>query len=123
MKVFAPPGNPATNGLHSMGRGHLEAQGTSMEWLIRDLSQELRRTVVDKTGLTGKYDFTLEWEPDDALASATGGDNGNDNTSPPGLGGASLLTALREQLGLKLESQKSPVQVIVIDHIEMPSPN
>jgi uncharacterized protein (TIGR03435 family) len=126
MKEFVPPGDAATNGLRLVGRGHLEAQGISTGELIRDLSKQLSRTVVDKTGLTGKYNFALQWEPEDALAFATGGPSGqpgNDNASPPDSGGASLLTALREQLGLKLEPQKGPVSVIVIDHIETPSPN
>jgi len=127
MKEYVPPGNPVTNGLHLVGRGCLEAQGIAMEWVIRELSLQLNQTVLDKTGLTGKYDFALQWEPDDAYSSATGGGSGgqpgNDNAPPPDPGGASLFAALREQLGLKLESQKSPVKVIVIDHIETPSPN
>ena len=70
------------------------------------------RTIFDKTGLTGKYDFTLEWTPDDAPPAMTGG------APPPDAGGPSLFTALEEQLGLKLEPQKGPVDVVVIDHIE-----
>jgi uncharacterized protein (TIGR03435 family) len=120
MKEFVPPGDAATNGLRLMGRGHLKAQGISAEGLIRELSRQLSRTVADETGLTGKYDFTLLWEPDDVSPIAMGT---NDNAAPPDSGGASLFTALQEQLGLKLESQKGPVSVIVIDHIEQPSPN
>ena len=67
------------------------------------------RTVVDETGLTDKYSFTLKWTPDDTPQSEASG--------------PSLFTAIQEQLGLKLEPQKGPVDAIVIDHIEMPSPN
>lgn len=126
MKEFEPPGNPATNGLRYTGRGRLESQGTQIEFLSHVLSQQIGRTVLDKTGLTGKYDFTLEWEPDDAppmAGSVEGGRSRNDNGRPPDSGRPSLFTALQEQLGLKLESEKGPISVIVIDHIEAPSPN
>jgi uncharacterized protein (TIGR03435 family) len=117
MKVFDPPGNPATNGLRLTGRGHLQAQGISMEVFVSDLSKEVSRTVLDKTGLTGKYDFALEWQPDDALPIA-----GNDNGLPQNSVDSSLFTAVQE-LGLKLEPRKEPLRVLVIDHVEPPSPN
>jgi uncharacterized protein (TIGR03435 family) len=86
--------------------------------------QRLDRTIFDKTGLTGKYDFELKWAPDEAPPPITGGTQGglpmNDAATDPG---PSLFTALQEQLGLKLEPQKGPVDVIVIDHIERPSEN
>jgi uncharacterized protein (TIGR03435 family) len=118
MKEFKPPGDPATNGLRYIGRGHLEARGTLMEFSVSVLSQQVGRTIVDKTGLRGKYDYTLEWEPDDAPPMA-GGDNG----LPVDSGKASIFTALQEQLGLKLEPQKEPISVLVIDQIEPPSAN
>ena len=72
--------------------------------------------VIDRTGLTGKYDWYLAWTP------ARHKWNRSHGRSPvsdaPG-----LFTAIREQLGLKLESQKGPVQVVVIDHLEPPTPN
>jgi uncharacterized protein (TIGR03435 family) len=68
------------------------------------------RLVVDETGLTGKYDFELTWSPQNSAADA--GDDA---------GGPSLFAALQEQLGLKVEDRKSPVDCIVIDHVEMPS--
>jgi uncharacterized protein (TIGR03435 family) len=74
------------------------------------LSQEVGRPVVDKTGLTGKYDFTLEYAP--AARAAT------DETGKP-----SVFTALEEQLGLKLVSSKEPIDVLVIDSIEQPTAN
>ena len=72
------------------------------------------RSVVDRTGLAGAYDFTLTWGPERPDASGAG----------PGTTDApSLFTAVQEQLGLKLISTKAPVEVIVIDHIEQPSEN
>jgi uncharacterized protein (TIGR03435 family) len=106
-----------------MGRGHLESKGTSIPILAHLLSQQLGRTIVDKTGLTGNYDYALQWTPDDAspVVGPEGGppknDSGTDSAGP------SLFTALQEQLGLKLESTKGPVDVIVIDHIDLPSAN
>lgn len=71
----------------------------------------LNHPVIDQTGLTGKYDFTLKWARDDAQPNA-------DTKGLPG-----LITALQEQLGLKVESSKGPTDVFVIDHIEKPSDN
>jgi uncharacterized protein (TIGR03435 family) len=84
----------------------------------------LGRTVVDKTGLTGKYDVKAQWTPDQNQLQALAGG------APPGEpvpqfdpNGPSIFTALQEQLGLKLESQKGPVDILVIDHVEKPSEN
>jgi uncharacterized protein (TIGR03435 family) len=74
--------------------------------LTRFLSDRLGRTIIDQTGLTAKYDFTLTYAPDMG-----------DTTGP------SILTALQEQLGLKLDSGKGPVDVVVIDSVEKPSAN
>lgn len=78
------------------------------------------RVVIDKTGLTGNYDFSLRWTPLDATADA-GGDRGP--APPAGAEDASLFTAIEEQLGLKLVWTKGPGQVLVIDQIERPSEN
>jgi len=78
--------------------------------------------VLDKTGLTGKYDFVLEWTPDPADARAQGFGDGITEPAPVP-GGPSIFTALQEQLGLRLESQKGPVENIVIDRAEKPSEN
>ena len=96
------------------------AWSTSMKSLAEFLTMELSRPVVDKTGLTGVYDFTLEWMPDAPPPSSPDAANG---VTLPGVPGASLFTALQEQLGLKLEPGKSPIEVIVIDHVERPSGN
>jgi len=74
--------------------------------LTRFLSGQVGRTIIDQTGLSGKYDLTLTYAPEM-------GD----------LSGPSLFTALQEQLGLKLESGKGPVDVVVVDSAERPSEN
>jgi uncharacterized protein (TIGR03435 family) len=81
----------------------------------------LDRPVVDQTGLSGRWDFVLKWTPDDAQFAAMGV-----KAPPPSDAGDApppLYTAIREQLGLKLSSEKALVDVIVIDHVDHPSPN
>ena len=107
----------ANHGPRIMARkGHLEAQGVTtgdlVNSLTRILSNELGRIVVDKTNLTGAYDLILNWTPE---ISSPGGEA--DASAP------SIFTAVQEQLGLKLESVKGPVSVLIVDHAEMPSPN
>jgi uncharacterized protein (TIGR03435 family) len=83
------------------------------------LTQITGRTVLDKTGLKGNYDLTLNWAPEENPAVFnTGAD-----TTPSDSSGPSIFTALQEQLGLKLESQKAPVEILIIDHVERPSEN
>jgi uncharacterized protein (TIGR03435 family) len=115
-------------GDHVMTSGGLiECIGMPTAVLADTLSRELHRKVIDQTGLGGKYDFELRWTPDQSSVAAP--------IRPDGLGpetdsptssvgsGASIFTALQEQLGLKLESTKGPVDVVVINHIERPSEN
>ncbi len=110
------------------GPGHIEADSIPMHVLAEQLSRMnmLGRMVVDKTGLTGNYNFKLRWIPDNdpfpgltqMLREADGlGAQAADAPVSP------LFSALREQLGLKLEPAKDSVDVIVIDHIDPPSPN
>jgi uncharacterized protein (TIGR03435 family) len=90
--------------------GKIVLKGSSLSLLANLLSsQGLSHPVVDKTGLTDLYDITLRWSPADV---------GSSDASLP-----SLFTALHEQLGLKLEYNKNPIDVIVVDHIEKPSAN
>jgi uncharacterized protein (TIGR03435 family) len=95
-------------GSGSFSDGKFEVRRISMQNLAASLSRTVGRVVVDKTGLEGGYDFTLEFAPEGADAS---------DTRP------SIFTAVEEQLGLKLISSKGPVDVIVIDHIERPTAN
>jgi uncharacterized protein (TIGR03435 family) len=103
-------------GLHNPKAGETEGRDVSVALLVNALSSKPEiggRLVVDETGLTGKYSFKLTWAPEDLHAAV------ND----AGAGGPSLFTAIQEQLGLKLETRKAPVDCVVIDHIERPSPN
>ena len=85
------------------------------------LARMLGRTVIDKTGLTGKYDISMEWTPDESQTAMLPPDA--PRPAPSDASGPSIFTALQEQLGLKLESGKAQVEVMVIDHVEHPSPN
>ena len=94
----------------------------SMELLATSLPTQtgmatLPRPVIDETGLVGSYDLSVEWSPEPAPASTAG--------AAPEMPGASttFVEALKEQLGLKLESTKGPVEILVIDHVERPSDN
>jgi uncharacterized protein (TIGR03435 family) len=107
LKAKAEDERTAMNAHGGNGKSQLVGTGVSMGALASYVGNRLGRIVVDKTGLSGSYDFTLEWAPDEAP----------DSSAP------SLVTALREQLGLRLESQESPVEVLVIDSIERPSEN
>jgi len=106
-----------------IGRGLITGQGVSIALLVRMLSrQQLGRPVLDKTGLTGKYDFTLQWTPD-VRQAPTAGEQGTDNTPTPDSSGPSIFTSIQEQLGLRLESQKGPAEILFIDLVEKPSEN
>lgn len=94
----------------SIHNRELTAHDIPMTSFARTLEGQLHRTVIDKTGLTGSYDFTLRWSPED-------GSNAQTDSAP------SIFTALQEQLGLKLQSAKGPVETLVVDHAEMPSEN
>jgi uncharacterized protein (TIGR03435 family) len=104
--------------------GHMSGQSVPMPTLASALTQILGRTVLDKTGLTGEYDVRLDWRPEDASDPMFKGPEGSQQTmTPPASSGPSILTAVQEQLGLKLESTKGPVECLVIDHVELPSEN
>jgi len=118
-----PNGQPGAGMFRMGGPGvpSLTAQGIPISNLVRLLSRQLGRKVIDKTGLTGIYDFTLKWTPDQNTPMFGG--PAPAEAAPPDSSGPSLLTAIQEQLGLKLESHKGPVELIVIDHVEKPSEN
>ncbi len=91
------------------GSTKMTSQGFPFPGFVGNLEGQLDRKVVDKTGLTGKYDFVLQWTP--ASAAAT------DSPWPD------LFVALEEQLGLKLVPGKGPTQTAVVEHIERPTEN
>jgi uncharacterized protein (TIGR03435 family) len=107
-----------------LGSGELTSSGAPLELLATQLSARLGRPVVDKTGLKGNYAFNLHWKPDPSEAESL--KQSGEPVAPEPVAdsnGPSLLTALQEQLGLKLQPQTEPVQVLVIDHAEQPSEN
>jgi uncharacterized protein (TIGR03435 family) len=109
-----------------VGPGEFTAQAIPISGLVRFLGFQLHSTVLDKTGLTGKYDINMTWAPDETdgmMRPPDGGASGTGNPAPPTTTGPSIFTALEEQLGLKLEAHKEPGEIIVIDHIEQPSAN
>jgi bla regulator protein blaR1 len=113
-------------GMMRMSRGQVEGQGVSLDALVHALSNQLGRPMIDRTGLTGHFDIKLEWTPDPGQsATPLGGapPPGVEAPPPPNPNGPSLFTAIQEQLGLRLESQRGPVEMIVIDRVEKPSEN
>jgi uncharacterized protein (TIGR03435 family) len=100
-------GVPSTNISSGGERLRMEARRWSNARLCNTLGRRPDRTVIDKTGLKGEFDFNLEWAPDQAGDSR----------------GPSIFAALQEQLGLKLQGRKGPAEIIVIDHIERPTAN
>jgi uncharacterized protein (TIGR03435 family) len=119
------PGQPNGNfcGLHLSVDGlnrTLDGKGVALAAVATTLSRtytsNLGRNVIDRTGLTGTFDVHLKWAIDPLTSPAAPG-------AAQDLAGPSLPTALQEQLGLRLESTRGPVEVLVIDHIERPSEN
>jgi uncharacterized protein (TIGR03435 family) len=115
------PGVPLTRGLMRVGRGSLGDNGIFFRNLVQVLSQQLGRTIIDKTDLKGLYDIKLKWTPE--LGQGPVALGGADAPPPPDTSAPSIFTALQEQLGLKLESAKGPVEVLVIDSVQKPSEN
>lgn len=100
------------NAGESMSSSNMTANAQSTESIVAAFSGEVGRLIVDKTGLEGKkFDFEVKWTPENVRAAA-------DTEAGP-----SIFTALEEELGLKLVPSKEPLDVLVIDHIERPSPN
>jgi uncharacterized protein (TIGR03435 family) len=98
--------------------GTITAAALSMSSLAGSLVRFVDRVVIDETGLTGYYDYQLKWTPDQIAEPRPG-------EPPPVIdpNGPPLQTALQEQLGLKLESRRVPMKVIVVDRAELPSPD
>jgi uncharacterized protein (TIGR03435 family) len=129
--VLGPNGHKLTkndtnpNGLPGLlfrGLGVLPASNATIADLAGVMQTAvLDRPVVDRTGLPGRYDFTLRWTPDESQFAGLGVQvppPSNDPNAPPG-----LFTAIQEQLGLKLDATRAPVEVVVIDRVEKPSEN
>ncbi len=125
LKQSAPVPNAAPITHHGPGGmavspGRIVATSTSMPYFTDVLSNELGRTVVDRTGLDGSYDINLAWTP----AEGEGGAMPSADDPPPSdASDPSIFTAVQEQLGLKLQSEKTWVQVIVVDKVHLPEQN
>jgi uncharacterized protein (TIGR03435 family) len=100
-----------------MSGGRIKADMVPISMLARILGNYMNRPVLDETGLQGKYNFELTWTPGELEPVLQPGETGAVVSGP------SIFTALRDQLGLKLESKKSPVEILVIDRAEKPSEN
>jgi len=119
------PGKAPPCGL-MMGPGNIAGGSSSMTQLARALSNRVGRPVIDKTGLTGNFEFTVDFQPD--FGGLRGG---GPPTPPPGApplppvdpDAPSVFAALQEQLGLKLEAKRGPVDTLVIKSAEMPNPD
>lgn len=90
------------------GPGMLRLAGQPLSELAENLARQIGRPVLDRTGISGAFDMALKWAPDATSADATG---------------PSVFTAIQEQLGLKLQPVKAPVEVLVIERVERPSAN
>jgi uncharacterized protein (TIGR03435 family) len=99
-------------------RRQITAQRAPLEFLLEALSFLLGRPAINKTGLTGLFDYKLEWTPDEIQV-------GSDETNgrPKDENVPSLSSALQEQMGLRLQSQKGPVEIITVDRAEKPTAN
>jgi len=121
------------------GRGHIDGKKQDLSSIANMLAHQVDRPVVDETGIKGIYDYTLDWTPADneggqrfgpvgrggegTGARAAAPPTGGDRIAPmagvlDGNSGIPLLTAIQQQLGLKLEAKKVPLDLIVIDHAE-----
>jgi len=118
-----PDGKPGGVGWVRKERGAFTGQAAGLDTLVHFLSFQFHSPVIDKTGLTGKYDIEMKWTPDEMEAGMARPPDGSQPDPLSATTGPSLFTALEEQLGLKLEAHKEPGEVIVIDHIEQPSAN
>jgi uncharacterized protein (TIGR03435 family) len=99
------------------GSAKCTGRSTSVSQILDQLSRNAGRPVFDKTGLTGRYDFTLTFARESATPAAASGD------APPSSDAPDVMTAIQEQLGLKLVSAKGMMDVLVIDHVERPVVN
>jgi uncharacterized protein (TIGR03435 family) len=106
-----------------LGRGELGSSGVPLDLLAAQLSARLGRPVIDKTGLKGNYAFKLHWTPDPFEAENLKQSGEMVPPEPLDSNGPSLATAVQDQLGLKLQPNTEPVQVLVIDHAEQPAEN
>jgi bla regulator protein BlaR1 len=112
-----PPGSPMPCGVR-VGMGNMAVGGAALSQVASSLSMFVGRVVLDRTGLTGAFDINLTWTPDQMPQRPPGAPD-----LPVDPNGPSIFTAIQEQLGLKLDSQRGPVEMLVIDRAEHPVEN
>ena len=113
-----PPGAPPCS--FGGGPGRVLGNTVSLAMFASVLSRQVGRPVVDRTGVTDYFNITLDFAPDSDARTA----NGPPAPQPPAVSDApSIFTALQEQLGLKLEATRAPVDVLVIDTVSLPTEN
>ncbi len=105
-------------GLIRRGRGLIIGKGAAIESLASFLAIDVARPVTNNTGLTAHYDFELKWTPDSPAGADADG-----KAAPTDVAGPTVFTALEEQLGLRLESRKGPMEMLIVDRVEKPSAN
>ena len=109
-----------------MGFGEIAGSGFALSAFANAISPSVQRIVVDRSGLTGAYDWYVKWTPE-RLPQRAPGTPADQPVRMNGVeidpNGPSIFTAVQEQLGLKLEATRGPVEVLVIDHIERPGPD
>ncbi len=111
------PNIPGGNGMRLLrDRGRIQFQRQSMVHVAHFISTQVDRPVLDATGLSGRYALTLSWFRAQPATAAVGAGSGPDPTEPPL--GPTIFEAIQDQLGLKLQPTKAPVEVVVIDRIE-----
>ena len=129
MSFFLTPSSPTAErpksndvppcGFAPSGAGRIVGTGLDMASIVGTLAPSQRMSIVDQTGLDGRYDIDVTYTPEPFSAASLAQRGG---TPPPGVNvdpnGPNLFTALEEQLGLKLQPKKLPVPVLIIDHIE-----
>ncbi len=112
------PDHPC-GGFNVRNRSHLHGERVSLRQLAEVLSFILNRTVLDQTGLKGNFDMQLDWTPDDGQFRGAE----RPDAAPVDASGPTVYTALQEQAGLKLESRRGPVEILVIDRAEKATEN
>jgi uncharacterized protein (TIGR03435 family) len=125
--AMPPPGPPQAGATVPcgvrIGPGLMNVGAGTMAQFATSLGMFAGRIVLDRTGLTGNYDFNLTWTPDQMAQRPPGAPEPLLNGVPVDVNGPSLFTAVQEQLGLKLDSQRGPVEILVIDRAEKPVEN
>jgi len=112
--------SPTPNGRMSWGTGFLKGDQVDLRFMTVWLTRLIEQAVADQTGLRSTYDFELRWAPESTPSrrSVEPEPESPGNSSRP-----SIFTAIQEQLGLKLEPRKGPVPLLMIDHVEKPTPD